>query len=161
MAPQTDRGIPAAGWPEIILTETPGPLLEVDALIYPATLPRPWGEIIMTRLAEVNARWLFRLVVLDFNRQVHCHARTVEDTLRRLVWEAAGLKARRLGLDRFELLESCISAYRILGCLCQQAMRVQGAGSSPPTTLIFSLSQPAVRRHYQVALANLPSAKNP
>ena len=35
MAPQTDRGIPAAGWPEIILTETPGPLLEVDALIYP------------------------------------------------------------------------------------------------------------------------------
>ncbi len=174
-----------AGRPaEIILTSTAGELLDVDALAYPedthlivdpyavlkesdatmgelvaeaeATLPRPLGEIITVQTKGVSATWLLRLVVLDFHGQHHCRAKTVEATLRQLIWQVALLKTRRLGLDRFELLEPCISAYRVLSCLCDQVSKVKAAGSSPPTTLIFSIHQPAALRHYQVALANLP-----
>jgi hypothetical protein len=170
--------------PEIILTDTAGELLEVDALAYPedtylivdpyttleepdatmtgliaeaeATLPLPQGQIITAQSKGINATWLLRLVLLDFNREHHCRAKTVEETLRQLVWEIAHMKAQRLGLDRFELLEPCISAYRVLSCLCNQLKNVEATGSSPPTTLIFSIRQPAALRHYQVALANLP-----
>jgi hypothetical protein len=172
--------------PEIILTDKAGALLEVDALAYPedthlivdpyaileesnnamselvaqaeATLPRPLGEIILARTKGVVATWLFHMVLLDFERHHHCRAKTVEETLRQLIWQVALLNTRSLGLDRFELLEPCISAYRVMSCLCDQVIKVKAAGSSPPTTLIFSIHQPAALRHYQVALANLPVA---
>ena len=92
--------------PEIILTDTAGELLEVDALAYPedtyliidpyttleepdatmtgliaeaeATLPRPQGQIITAQSKGVNATWLLRLVLLDFNREHHCRSKTVE-----------------------------------------------------------------------------------
>lgn len=170
--------------PEIILTDTAGELLEVDALAYPedtylivdpyialeqpnatingltteaeATLPRPLGEIISARATDLKATWLLRLVLLDFNRERQCRAKTVEEALRQLIWQAANMKAQRLGLDRFELLEPCISAYRVLSCLCNEIKKVEAAGSSPPSTLILSIHRPAALRHYQVALANLP-----
>jgi hypothetical protein len=170
--------------PEIILTDKAGELLEVDALAYPedthlivdpyavleeskttvgdlvaeaeATLPRPLGEIIAAKAKGLLANRLFRLVLLDFERQRHCQAKVVEDTLRKLVWQVTLLKSRRLGLDRFELLEPCISAYRVLSCLCDQVQKMEAAGSGPPRKLIFSIKQPAVLRRYQVALENLP-----
>lgn len=169
--------------PEIILTDKAGELLEVDALAYPedtnlivdpytvleeqqatmgeliaqaeATLPRLMGEIIPAQADRLNATWLYRLVLLDFDQQQHCRAKTVEETLRQLIWQVASLKVRRLGLDRFELLEPCISAYRVLSCLCNQVTKLEAAGSSPPTTLIFAIHQEATLRHYQLALANL------
>lgn len=170
--------------PEIILTDKPGELLEVEALAYPedihlivdpyavleepdgsmgelmakaeATLPRPQGEIITARAPALRATWLFRLVLLNFDQQHKCQAKTVEKTLRQLLWQVTHLKVRRLGLDRFELLEPCISAYRILSCLCDQVTKFKAGGSSPPSTLIFSLHQQAALRHYQLALDNLP-----
>ena len=170
--------------PEIILTDKAAKLLEVEALAYPedtnlivdpysvleepeasmaeviangeATLPRPLGEIISAQAMGLNATWLFRLVLLDFKGQHHCKAETVEETLRQLMWHLAPLEIQSLGLDRFELLEPCISAYRVLSCLCDQVAKLEAADSSPPSTLIFSLHQQAALRRYQVALANLP-----
>ena len=169
--------------PEIILTDQEGALLEVDALAYPedtnlivdpyavleeqqatmgeliaraeATLPRPLGEIITAQSKGLSATWLYRLVLLDFDQQQHCRAETVEETLRRLIWQIASLKVDALGLDRFELLEPCISAYRVMSCLCDQVTRIEAAGSRPPSTLIFSIHQDAAMRRYQLALANL------
>jgi len=169
---------------EIVLTDTAGELLQVDALAYPedtylivdpysgleepdatmnglvaeaeTILPRPLGEIITARAEVVKATWLLRLVLLDFNRQRHCRAEQVEETLSRLIWQVAHMKVQCLGLDRFELLEPCISAYRVVSCLRAQLRNVEAAGSSPPPTLMFSIQQPATLRHYQVALANLP-----
>jgi hypothetical protein len=169
--------------PEIILTDQEGALLEVDALAYPedknlivdpyavleeqqatmgellaraeATLPRPLGEIIPAQAEGLSATRLYRLVLLDFDQQKHCRAETVEETLRQFIWQAASLKIVSLGLDRFELLEPCISAYRIMSCLCDQATKIEAAGSSPPTTFIFSIHQDAAMRRYELALANL------
>jgi len=168
---------------EIILTGTAGELLEVDALAYPedthlivdpyaaleepdatmngliaeaeTILPRVLGEIITARAKGMKATWLLRLVLLDFNRQHLCRAETVEKTLRQLIWQVAHMKVQRLGLDRFELLEPWISAYRIVSCLLNQMQNIKAAGISPPT-LIFSMRQPVALRRYQVALANLP-----
>ncbi len=168
---------------EIILTGTAGELLEVDALAYPedtylivdpyaaleepdatmngliaeaeTILPRALGEIITARAKGMKATWLLRLVLLDFNRQHFCRAETVEKTLRQLIWQVAHMKVQRLGLDRFELLEPWISAYRIVSCLLKQMQNIKAAGISPPT-LIFSMQQPVALRHYQVSLANLP-----
>ena len=168
---------------EIILTDTAGELLEVNALAYPedthlivdpyaalekpdATmngliaeaeiiLPRALGEIITAQARGMKATCLLRLVLLDFNRQHPCRAETVEKTLRHLIWQVAHMKVQRLGLDRFELLEPWISAYRIVSCLLNQRKNIQAAGISPPT-LIFSMQQPVALRHYQMALANLP-----
>ena len=169
--------------PEIILTDQEGALLEVDALAYPedknlivdpyavleeqqatmgellaraeATLPRSLGEIIPAQAEGLSATRLYRLVLLDFDQQKHCRAETVEETLRQFIWQAASLKVVSLGLDRFELLEPCISAYRIMSCLCDQATKIEAAGSSPPTTLIFSIHEDAAMRRYELALANL------
>jgi hypothetical protein len=169
--------------PEIILTDQEGALLEVDALAYPedtnlivdpyavleeqqatmgeliaqaeATLPRPLGEIIPAQAKGLKATWLYRLVLLDFDQQKHCRAETVEETLRQFIWQVASLKVDTLGLDRFELLEPCMSAYRIMSCLCDQVIKIEAAGSSPPTTLIFAIHQNAAMRRYQLALANL------
>jgi hypothetical protein len=169
--------------PEVILTDKEGALLEVDALAYPedknlivdpyaileeqqatmgeliaraeATLPRPLGEIIPAQAKGLIATWLYRLVLLDFDKQPHCRAETVEETLRQLIWQVVSLKVNCLGLDRFELLEPCISAYRVMSCLCDQVTKLEAAGSSPPTTLIFSIHQDAAMRHYELALANL------
>ena len=169
--------------PEIILTDKGGELLEVDALAYPedknlivdpytvlkeqqatmgeliaqaeATLPRPLGEIIPAQTSRLKATRLYRLVLLDFDQQHYCRAKTVEETLRQLIWQVAPLGVRRLGFDRFELLESCISAFRVLSCLCDQVTKLEAAGSSPPRTLIFSIQQEAAQRHYQLALANM------
>ncbi|MEJ2428996.1 MAG: hypothetical protein P8075_08775 [Deltaproteobacteria bacterium] len=169
--------------PEIILTDQDGAHLEVDALAYPedknlvvdpyalleeqqatmgeliaraeSTLPRPLGEIIPAQAKNLSASWLYRLVLLDFDKQPQCRVETVEETLRQLIWQVASLKVHRLGLDRFELLESCISAYRVISCLCDQVTKLEAAGSSPPTSLIFSLHQDAAMRRYQLALANL------
>ena len=170
--------------PEIILTDEGGELLQVDALAYPedkhlivdpyadlheqqatmgeliaqaeASLPRPLGEIIPAKASRLNAARLYRLVLLDFDQQQHCRAETVEETLRQFIWQVAPLDVRRLGLDRFELLEPCISAFRVLFCLCDQVIKLEAAGSSPPRTLIFSIQKEAAQRHYQLALANLP-----
>jgi len=169
--------------PEIVITEKEGALLEVDALAYPedknlivdpyaaleeqpatmgeliaqanATIPRPLGEIISAQAKGLGAAWLYRLVLLDFDKQPHCRAETVEKTLRQLVWRLASLKVQRLALDRFELLEPCISPYRVMSCLCDQVTKLEAAGSSPPTFLIFSIHQDAAMRRYQLALANL------
>jgi hypothetical protein len=170
--------------PEIILTDQEGKLLEVEALAYPedinlivdpysdleepeasmaevvanaeATLPRPLGEIISAQAVGLNATWLFRLVLLDFKGQHHCKAETVEETLRKLIWQMAPLEIQSLGLDRFELLEPCITAFRVLSCLCEQVKKLETAGSFPPTRIIFWLHQEATLRRYQVALDNLP-----
>ena len=170
--------------PEIILTDKAGKLLEVEALAYPedtnlivdpytgleepeasmaevvanaeATLPRPPGEIISAQAVGLNATWLFRLVLLDFKGQHHCKAETVEKTLRQLMWQIAPLEIQSLGLDHFELLEPCITAFRVLSCLCDQVKKLETAGSFPTTTFIFSIHQEAALRRYQVALANLP-----
>ena len=170
--------------PEIIVTDKAGELLEVEALAYPedihlivdpyavleesdatmgeliakveATLPRPLGEIITARAQALKATWLFRLVLLNFDRQRHCQAETVEKTLRQFLWQVSSLKVGRLGLDHFDLLEPCISAYRVLACLCDQVAKLEAASIPPPGTLVFSLHQQSALRHYQVALANLP-----
>ena len=170
---------------EIILTDKTGAILEVDALAYPedthlvvdpyttfeepdstmpeliaeaqAMLPRPLGEILMARARTMKATWLLRLVLLDFDGRHHCRTKTVEETLQQLIWQVADMKVQRLGLDRFELLEPFISAYRVLACLCNQIKNIEAAGGSPPRTLIFSMKQPGARRHYQLALENLPS----
>ena len=148
--------------PEIILTDREGALLEVEALAYPedknlivdpyavleeqqasmdeliagaeATLPRPLGEIIPAQAKGLSATWLYRLVLLDFDKQPHCRAETVEETLRQLICQVASLKVHRLGLDRFELLEPCISSYRVMFCLYDQVTKLGAAASSPPTT---------------------------
>lgn len=170
--------------PEIILTEIPGEHLEVDVLAYPedtylvvdpyspleepatpaaelvveaeARLPRSVGEILPARLPGVAATRVMRLVLLDFSQPCPCQGHLVEETLRRLIGEGAQLGARHLGLDRFELLEPCISAYRLLSCLLREIARVQDSGRPPPESLTFALHRPAALRHYQVALANLP-----
>jgi len=170
--------------PEIIITDTPGELLQVDALAYPedtflvvdpysplravetpfaavvaeaeAILPRPVGEIIPACVPEVAAARLFRLVILDLNEPRPCRTRVVETTLRRLIREVADLGVRHLGLDRFELLEPCISAYRLISCLLGETARLGSSGVPALDTLTFALHHPAAVRHYQVALANLP-----
>jgi len=170
--------------PEIILTDSPGEHLQVDALVYPedtylvvdpyspvhametpfsdlvaeaeAILPRPVGEIIPACVPEVAAARVFRLVLLDFDEPRPCRNRVVEKTLRRLIRQMADLGLRHLGLDRFELLEPCISAYRLLSCLLRETARLDSSGVLPPDTLTFALHHPAALRHYQVALAHLP-----
>jgi hypothetical protein len=170
--------------PEIILTDSPGELLQVDALAYPedtylvvdpysplrametpfsdlvaeaeAILPRPVGEIIPACVPEVAAARLFRLVLLDLNEPRPCRSRIVETTLCRLIRELADLGVRHLALDRFELLEPCISAYRLISCLLGATARLDSSGVLPPDTLTFALHHPAALRHYQVAVAHLP-----
>ena len=170
--------------PEIILTATSGELLEVEALAYPedthlivdpytvaehpqetiveltamaeAALPRTLGEIISVPAKGIAAKWLYRLVLLDFDLQKHCRAETVEHTLRELIRRVTDLKIQRLGLDRFEFMERCISAYRVLSCMCDQARRLKATGCSPPESLIFAVHKKTTMRHYQLALANLP-----
>jgi hypothetical protein len=174
----------ASGQPEIILTDTPGELLQVDALAYPedtylvvdpysplravetpfsnlvaeaeAILPRPVGEIIPVCIPEVAAARVFQLVLLDLNEPRPCRSRVVEKTLRRLIREAADLGVRHLGLDRFELLEPCISAYRLISCLLGETARLASSGVLPPDALTFALHHPAALRHYEVAVAHLP-----
>jgi hypothetical protein len=73
-----------------------------------------------------------------------------------LIWQIAPLEIQSLGLDRFELLEPCITAFRVLSCLCDQVKNLEAAGSLPPITFIFAIHQQAALRRYQVALANLP-----
>lgn len=171
--------------PEIILTDTPGEQLQADALAYPedtflvvdpyspvramevpfsnlvaeaeAMLPRPVGEIIPACVPEVAAARVFRLVLLDFNEPRPCRrSRVVEKTLRRLIREVADLGVRHLGLDRFELLEPCISAYRLLSCVLRETTRLDSSGVLPPDTITFALHRQAALRHYKVALAHLP-----
>ena len=170
--------------PKIILTDTPGEHLQADALAYPedtylvvdpyspvrameapfsnvlaeaeAILPRPVGEIIPACVPEVVAARVFRLVLLDLNEPRPCRNRVVEKTMRRLIREMADLGVRHLGLDRFELLEPCISAYRLLSCLLRETTRLDSSGVLPPDTITFALHHPAALRHYQVALAHLP-----
>ena len=170
--------------PEILITGTPGELLQVDALAYPedtylvvdpysplrvvetpfsdlvaeaeAILPRPVGEIIPACVPEVAAARLFRLVLLDLSEPRPCRSRVVETTLRRLIREVAELGVRHLGLDRFELLEPCISAYRLISCLLGETARLDSSGGLPPDTLSFAFQRPAALRHYQVAVAHLP-----
>ncbi|MFP3870014.1 MAG: hypothetical protein ACLFVT_03920 [Syntrophobacteria bacterium] len=181
---ETDEVTVTSERPQIILTDTSGELLEVDVLAYPedtylvvdpyatvedpgtsmenlvaraeSTLPRPLGEITAAPARGMGARWLVRLVLLDFHRRWPCRAKIVEETLKQLIWQGTRLGARYLGLDRFELLEACISAYRVLSCLCHEVMKVKAGGGSPPIKLIFSIQQPSALRHYQMALANLP-----
>ncbi len=170
--------------PEIVLTDIRGEHLEVDLLAYPedtylvvdpysplddpgtpaaelmveaeAMLPRSVGEILPARLPGVAATRVVRLVLLDFSKPCPCQGHVVEETLRRLIGEGARLGARHIGLDRFELLEPCISAYRLLSCLLRAIARLENAGRPSPERLTLALHQPAALRHYQVALANLP-----
>jgi hypothetical protein len=170
--------------PEIILTDVRGEHLGVDLLAYPedtylvvdpysplddpatpaaqlvveaeATLPRSMGEILPARLPGVTATRVVRLVLLDFNQPCPCRGHVVEETLRRLIREGAQLGTRHLGLDRFELLEPCISAYRLLSCLLREMERLGDSGLPPPERLTFALHRRAALRHYEVALANLP-----
>lgn len=170
--------------PEIILTSTSGELLEVEVLAYPedtqlivdpytileepqataseltamaeSALPRTLGEIISVPAKGMGAKWLYRLVLLDFGLQKHCRAATVENTLRELIRQVTTLQIRRLGLDRFEFLEPCISAYRVLSCLCDQVKKLSAAGVTPPDRLIIALHKKAAMRRYQLALVNLP-----
>ena len=166
-----------------MLTEIPGERLEVDLLAYPedtylvvdpyspledpvtpaaelivaaeTILPRSVGEILPVRLRGVAAPRVVRLVLLDFSQPCPCQGHDVEETLRRLIGEGAQRRVRHLGLDRFELLEPCISAYRILSCLLREIAHVEDSGLPPPETLTFALHRPAALRHYQVAVANL------
>jgi hypothetical protein len=167
-----------------MINDTPGELLQVDALAYPedtylvvdpysplravekpfsdlvaeaeAILPRPVGEIIPACVPEVAAATVFRLVLLDLNEPRPCRSRVVETPLRRLIRDVADLGVRHLGFDRFELLEPYISAYRIISCLLGETARLASSGVLPPDTLTFALHHPAALRHYQVAVANLP-----
>jgi hypothetical protein len=178
-------GKPGVEPPEVILTDIPGKALQVDLLVYPedtylvvdpyatldepempvadivaaaeATLPRTLGEILPTRPNGVEAKQVLRLVLLDFNRGRSCGAGLVEQTLRRVIREGTQLRALKLGFDRFELLESCITAYRVLSFICREVARLELSGGLPPKTLIFSLQHPAALRRYQVALENLPN----
>jgi hypothetical protein len=171
--------------PEIVLTDIRGEHLQVDLLAYPedtylvvdpysplddpgipaaelivkaeTIVPRSVGEILPARLPEVAATRVVRLVLLDFGQPCPCQGHVVEETLRRLIEEGARLGTRHLGLDRFELLEPCISAYRLLSCLLREIERLGDSGLPPPERLTFALHQRAALRHYQVALANLPS----
>jgi hypothetical protein len=170
--------------PGIILTDIPGEHLEVDLLAYPedtylvvdpysalddpaipaaqvlveaeAILPRSMGEILPARFPGVAATTVVRLVLLDFGQPCPCQGHVVEESLRRLLREGAQLGARHLGLDRFELLEPCISAYRVLSCLFREMERLGDSGPPPPERLSFALRRRATLRHYEVALANLP-----
>lgn len=170
----------ATGQPEIILTDTPGKLLKLDLLAYPEdtylvvdpyspvdrpkdsltsligraeqTLPRALGEIIPARAKGVAAKRILRLVLLDFNQRRSCQTAMVGKTLRRIIHEAASLGAGHVGLDCVELLAPCISAYRVLSCLCREAKRAHPGLKS----LTLSVHQPAALRRYQLALNNLP-----
>jgi hypothetical protein len=170
--------------PEITLTDVRGEHLEVDLLAYPedtylvvdpysplddsaipateliakaeSILPRSVGEILPARLPCVAATRVVRLVLLDFSQPCPCQGQVVEETLRRLIREGVQLGTRHLGLDRFELLEPCISAYRLLSCLLREIARLEEPGLPPPEKLTFALHRPAALSHYEVALANLP-----
>jgi hypothetical protein len=78
------------------------------------SLPRPLGEVALSRAIAVQARYLIRMVVLDFENLPPLRTTILEGALHEMFRHAARLGVRSVCLDRFELLERNISAFKLL-----------------------------------------------
>jgi hypothetical protein len=78
------------------------------------SLPRPLGEVTLCRPIAVQARYLVRMVVLDFETLPPLRTLALEGALQEMFRHAARLGVRSVCLDRFDLLERNISAFKLL-----------------------------------------------
>jgi len=121
------------------------------------SLPRPLGEVALCRPIAVKARHLMRMVVLDFERLPPLRVRILEGALQEMFRQAARLGARSICLDRFELLEHSISAFKLLK-MAVQAYRRAFAPSVIANELdgiILTLTPGPCWRRFEMAVSHL------
>jgi hypothetical protein len=119
-------------------------------------LPRPLGELFLHRSPLVLARYLVRMVVLDFEYTPAVRAEVLEAALQDLFRQASWLGLRSLCLDRLELLENSLSAYRLLKMIrdcCDGAAR-HGTGYGLQSIILTLTPGPCWRR-FEMAFCHL------
>lgn len=77
-------------------------------------LPRPLGEVALCRPIAVQAKHLMRMVVLDFEDLPPLRPKILEQALQEMFRQALRLGVRSVCLDRFDLLEGNVSAFKLL-----------------------------------------------
>jgi hypothetical protein len=119
-------------------------------------LPRPLGEVLLYRSPSVLARYLVRMVVMDFENAPTVRAEVLETALQDVFRQACWLGLRSLCLDRVELLENSLSAYRLL-----KMIRSCCDGAAPPGTglglqsIVLTLTPGPCWRRFEMAFCHL------
>ena len=119
-------------------------------------LPRPVGEVFLYRSPSVLARYLVRMVVLDFENSPAVRAEVLETTLQDVFRQASWLGLRSLCLDRMELLENSLSAYRLLKIIrdCCDGAASHGTGNGFQSIVLTLTPGPCWRR-FEMAFCHL------
>jgi hypothetical protein len=119
-------------------------------------LPRPMGEVRLCQSGAVRARFVLNMVVLDFEALPPVRPEVLESALHRVFRQAIRLRVRSLCLDRLELVEKTLSAYRIVKSI-QQALQGVWAGSAGCLldAVILTLVPGPCWRRFEMALSHL------
>jgi hypothetical protein len=119
-------------------------------------LPRPLGEVAVGRSPTVQARYLVRMVVFDFENLPPLNTEVLQTSLQHTFQHAARLGARSVCLDRLELLENSVSAYKLLKMIAQSWTR---SFSYPLAdgfdSIVLTLAPGPCWRRFEMALINL------
>jgi hypothetical protein len=119
-------------------------------------LPRPLGEVFLYRSSSVLARYLVRMVVLDFEKPPAVRTEVLETALQDVFRQASWLGLRSLCLDRMELLENSLSAYRLLKIIreCCTGAAPNGAGNGL-RSIVLTLTPGPCWRRFEMAFCHL------
>jgi hypothetical protein len=119
-------------------------------------LPRPLGEVSLCRPAALVARYVLRMVVLDFESLPAVRLEVLETALLEAFRQAVRLGAQSLCLDRFELLEGSLSAYKLLKMVvrCWNKVFLNATGRDLETIVLTLTPGPCWRR-FEMAIVHL------
>jgi len=121
------------------------------------SLPRPLGEVTLCRPLAVQARYLMRMVVLDFETLPPLRGEVLEGALQEMFRQAARLGVRSVCLDRFDLLERSISAFKLLK-MVWRSWRNAFANSDAENgfeEIIVTLTPGPYWRRFEMAMSHL------
>jgi hypothetical protein len=119
-------------------------------------LPRPLGEVSLCRPASLAARYVLRMVVLDFESLPAVRTEVLETALLEAFRQGVRLGVQSLCLDRFELLESSLSAYKLLKLVVRCWNKVfSNAMGREPEAIVVTLTPGPCWRRFEMALAHL------
>jgi len=121
------------------------------------SLPRPLGEVALCRPIAVQAKHLMRMVVLDFERLPPLRVEILDGALQEMFRQAARLGVRSICLDRFDLLEHSVSAFRLLKMAAQAYRRAFSNNTTPsePDGIILTLTPGPCWRRFEMAVSHL------
>jgi hypothetical protein len=119
-------------------------------------LPRPLGEVSLCRPIAVRARYVLRMVVLDFENLPAIRSHVLEAALLEAFRQAARLGVQSLCLDRFELLEGGLSAYKLLKMVVRcWARAFANTSDNGFEAIIVTLSPGPCWRRFEMAMGHL------